>query len=150
MEQTKRYIPHTYDTEARRRRDALLVALYLEAYSMMRRKRVANPRKAAVRWVLRHGQPRYHVGYMSALRTLGLMAKGLKPCREEAAAYEMWHELRQRVDDMQRQLAVSRAKAVEYVLEHCRASRFFIKPHTADLIIRAYLKKHPFTLKSKV
>ena len=131
-----------YDTTPVKRRNKELVEMFLEAYNLMRRKKMPNAKAKAIHWVVYNGRPRYHVGYIRTHVALCVMAQGGKPCKEGTSTYAMWQELAARVSAMQHALGISRTKAIYYVLEHCRASRFFITEHTASLIIDDWLKTH--------
>lgn len=131
-----------YDTTPVKRRNQELVEMFLEAYKLMKRKKMPGAKAKALRWVVYNGRPRYHVGYIRTHIALCVMARGGKPCNEGTTTYLMWQEIAARVQAMQQALGISRAKAIDYVLEYCRASRFFITEHSAALIIDNWLKTH--------
>ena len=102
-------------------------------------------RRAAVDFTIANGHPHYHVNHERAYRCVChlLAAKdkkgaGALTCRTTAAMKlpknrlrrQMWYEITQRVDLLTKQ-GLSVEKAIDHVLEHCRASRFFISPATA-------------------
>ena len=131
-----------YDTSPVKRRNKELIEMFLEAYRLMRKKNLHNAKAKAIQWVVYNGRPRYHVGYIRTHIALCVMAQGGKPCKEGTTTFLMWQEIDARVRAMQHALGISRAKAIDFVLEYCRASRFFIKEHTAHLIINDWLKTH--------
>lgn len=122
-------------TENRRARDMEFVAMYNPTLQLMIRRGVSAPRRAAIRFVIHNGHPRYHVSYKRAYEVVRqLVGYGKMPILPSLQA-EMWHEIADRVAQLCQQSGVSIACALEFVLEHCRASRFFFTESYADSII---------------
>lgn len=106
---------------------------------------VSKARRAAVEFTIASGRPHYHVDHERAYRCVChlLSADQKKACnartfrtREEMGLpkrrlrQQMWYEIAQHVSKLRDQ-GMSVKNAIEHVLEHCRASRFFISPATA-------------------
>ena len=102
-------------------------------------------RRAAVDFTIANGHPHYHVNHERAYRCVcHLLAAedkkgaGALTYRTETAMQlaknrlrrQMWYEIAQRVRLLTKQ-GMSVENAIDHVLEHCRASRFFISPATA-------------------
>ena len=101
-------------------------------------------RRAAVEFTLANGQPHYHVNYERAYRCVSRMLSADEKQSSNARDYkaeeidlaetrlrrQMWHEITDRVRALRHQ-GMSVERAINHVLEHCRASRFFITPATA-------------------
>jgi len=119
----------------RKARDMEFVALYNPTLQLMIRRGVAAPRRAAIHFVVNNGHPRYHVSYKRAYDVVcQLLRHGKMPLHPSLQA-QMWQEIAARVSSMTREQGMSIACALEFVLLHCRASRFFISEEYADTII---------------
>ena len=106
---------------------------------------IAKARQAAVEFTIANGHPRYHVNHENAYRRVCHMLKASEKHGNGARTFDherktglaetrqrrhMWEEITQQVRELiAHGLSVDRA--VEHVLEHGRASRFFITPSTA-------------------
>ena len=109
-------------------RDMELVKLYNETLKLM-------IDRAALHFVIYNGHPRYYVSYKRAYDVVcQLLRYGKMPSATSLQA-QMWQELAERVQALCQGGKMSIACAVEFVLEHCRASRFFITEDYADTII---------------
>ena len=105
---------------------------------------LSKARRAAAEFTIANGHPHYHVNYERAYRcvTRLLSADEKKSCNardyrkdeidlvETRLRIQMWNEITNRVRTL-RQQGMSIERAINHVLEHCRASRFFITPTTA-------------------
>lgn len=124
---------------ARRARDKEFVETYNAALAKLVNTNLSNPRRAAVKWTVFNGAPHYHVSYERAYKVvchiLRHNASPVKPSLQTA----MWMEIAQRVKELMAGSTLSVAQALELVLTHCRASRFFISEHYAyaNLLPRA-------------
>ena len=101
-------------------------------------------RRAAVEFTIANGQPHYHVNYERAYRCVNHLLSAYEKKASNARDYkddeidlaetrlrrQMWNEITDRVRLLLQQ-GMSVERAVDHVLEHCRASRFFITPATA-------------------
>ena len=128
-------------------RDKEFLALYHPTLDMLVAKGMplSQARRAAVDFTIANGHPHYHVDHERAYRcvcqllnaeqkkssnarTLRDSAKMSLPKRR--LRQQMWFEIASRVATLcDRGMSVN--DAIDHVLEHCRASRFFITPATA-------------------
>lgn len=135
------YYPHpdSGKKKARQERDHEFLETYKATLAQLINAKVKNPKMEAVRWTIHNGAPHYHVSYERAYRVVcQILRNGKVPVKPSLQA-RMWHEIAQRVCSLTQQGRVSVAKALELVLLHCRASRFFISEHYAyaNLLPRA-------------
>ena len=106
---------------------------------------MAKARRVAVEFTIANGHPHYHVDMERAYRCVcHLLSAEQKKApnaltfrSSEAAALpkrrlrrQMWYEIAAHVSVL-KDKGMSVEHALEHVLEHCRASRFFISPATA-------------------
>ena len=116
-------------------RDMEFVALYNPTLQLMVRRGVKSPRRSAIHFVITNGHPRYHVSFKRAYTMVcQLLSQSNRPL-SRSLNEQMWQEIAGRVAELCRLQGVSISCAVEFVLEHCRASRFFISEQYADTII---------------
>ncbi len=109
---------HTY---CRRRRDKEFSQYYHEVLRFMKKHRVKNPARQALDYALATGSPHYDVDFDYAYRIMcAHLNRGSLPVKGEV-----------------RQAGVGVAPALEFVLEHGRASHFFISRSN----VRAHLGK---------
>ena len=102
-------------------------------------------RRAAVEFTIANGHPHYHVSHERAYRCVCRLlhaddkrGNGVHTYRtieeiglpKNRLRRQMWYEITQRVKALASQ-GMSVECAIEHVLEHCRASRFFLSPATA-------------------
>ena len=105
----------------------------------------SQARRAAVEFTIANGHPHYHVEYERAYRCVChlLNADQKRACNartyrtsdamglaKRRLRQQMYYEIAQRVSRLLTR-GMSVEKAVTHVLEHCRASRFYISPATA-------------------
>ena len=106
---------------------------------------VSKARRAAVDFTIANGHPHYHVEHERAYRCVchlmnaeskkGNGARTYRSAEEMDLAKnrlrrQMWYEITQRVMALRDQ-GLSVSQAIDHVLDHCRASRFYISPATA-------------------
>ena len=106
---------------------------------------MSKARRTAVEFTIANGHPYYHVDHERAYRCVCHLLKAedkkagnartYRTCEEMNLAkrrlrQQMWYEIAQHVSTL-RDRGMSIESAIDHVLEHCRASRFFISPVTA-------------------
>lgn len=109
----------------RRERDAEFMALFGQVLDLMISRGVPRPVDAALRFTLANGTPRYHVSFERAYSVVPRMLRGERVVKG-ATRRALWDEITHRVRQLVAGGAMSVAAAVEFVLEHCRATRFFM------------------------
>ena len=103
-------------------------------------------RKVAVRFTIANGHPHYHVNHERAYRCVCHLLSAEDKKGNGARTYrtsevieqlakgrlrlQMWYEITAHVQELTAQ-GMSVERALDHVLEQCRASRFFITPATA-------------------
>ena len=115
---------------------------------------VNKARRAAIDFTIANGHPHYHVDHERAYRCVchlmnaenkkGNGARTYRSMEEMGLAKNrlrrhMWYEITQRVMALKDQ-GLSVTQAIDHVLEHCRASRFYISPATALTKICTYTR----------
>ena len=105
----------------------------------------SKARRAAAEFTIANGRPHYHVGHERAYRCVcrllnahdkkGNGARSYRSREEMGLAkrrlrQQMWYEIASHVRELSSR-GMSIDAAIDHVLEHCRASRFFISPATA-------------------
>lgn len=105
----------------------------------------SKARRAAVEFTIANGHPRYHVDHERAYRCVCHLLRADEKKASNARDYtteaeiglaetrlrrQMWQEITDRVRCLHQQ-GLSIDRAIEHVLEHCRASRFFLTVSTA-------------------
>ena len=105
----------------------------------------AKARRAAVEFTINNGHPHYHVDMERAYRCVCHLLAAEQKKASNARTFrsvddkafpknrlrrQMWYEITARVMALKEQ-GLSVERALEHVLENCRASRFFIAPATA-------------------
>ena len=116
---------------ARQERDREFMQMYRLALERFIESQVSNAKLAAIEWTIHNSSPRYYVSYERAYRVIcQIIRQGKTPIKPSLQA-QMWEEIAERVRQLMRGRKASVAQALEFVLEHCRASRFFITPHYA-------------------
>lgn len=143
-------------------RDKEFLALYNPTLDALLEKGVAESkaRRAAVDFTIANGRPHYHVDHDRAYRVVcSLLAAEQKKAPnattlrtpDEMALpksrlrQQMWYEIAGRVSSLcDKGLSVE--CAINHVLDHCRASRFFISPATALTKICPQARRRAFRL----
>lgn len=130
-----------------RQRDQEFLALYHPTLDAMLQGGMpeSKARRAAAAFTIANGHPHYHVEHERAYRCVchllnaddkkGHGARSYRTPQEIGLAKgrlrrQMWYEFTDRVRTLMSQ-GMSVDSAIDHVLEHCRASRFFITPSTA-------------------
>lgn len=114
-------------THKRQQRDQEFLDMYRESLQLMIKNQVPHPRRAAVRYTVMHGRPHYHVSFERAYRIVcGTLLHNDYSTLRNPLTVAMWQEITAQVREAMRQFHASVAQALEFVLENCRASRFFI------------------------
>ena len=105
----------------------------------------SHARRAAVKFTIANGHPHYHVSHERAYRCVCHLLNaaekkgaGARTFRTEESIglaetqlrRRMWYEITDQVRELMKQ-GMSVERAIDHVLEHCRASRFFITSATA-------------------
>ena len=123
-------------------RDMEFVAFYNEALRLMVDRKVEAPRRQAIRFVVHNGHPRYHVSYKRAYEVVRQLLRSGKTPTNNSLQVQMWQELAGRVGTLCRDTGMSIAGALEFVLAHCRATRFYISERHADSILDRARKQY--------
>ena len=130
-----------------RQRDNEFLAIYGPTLDAMMAQGMpkSKARRAAALFTIANGQPHYHVNHERAYRCVchllhaddkrGNGARTYRTSEEMGLAKgrlrrQMWQEITQKVSALVKH-GMSVDHAIDHVLEHCRASRFFISPATA-------------------
>ena len=128
-------------------RDKEFLALYHPTLDAMLEQGMSEgqARRAAVKFTIANGHPHYHVDHERAYRCVCHLLNANDKKASNARTYrtiddtafvknrlrqQMWYEIAQHVKELRDQ-GMSTSSAIDHVLEHCRASRFFITPSTA-------------------
>ena len=130
-----------------RQRDKEFLALYHPTLDALLSQGM-NPtkaRRAAAEFTIANGHPRYHVNHERAYRVVCHLLnaddkkghgartyRSIEDCNlpKRRLRRQMWYEITQRVGALMKQ-GLSVDQAIDHVLEHCRASRFFVSSATA-------------------
>lgn len=129
------------------RRDKEFLELYLPTLDALLAQGLtpAKARRTAVEFTLANGHPHYHVEHERAYRCVCHLMNAESKKGGGARTYrvvedmdlaknrlrrQMWYEITQKVMSL-RERGMSVSQAIDHVLEHCRASRFYISPATA-------------------
>ena len=135
------------DIETEIRHRELCLALYHPTLDAMMALGMpeSEARRAAVEFTIANGHPHYHVDHERAYRCVCHLLRAEEKKGAGARTYrtsdemwltkgrlrqQMWFEFAQQVSTLH-QRGMSVEQAIDHVLEHCRASRFFISPATA-------------------
>ena len=128
-------------------RDKEFLALYHPTLDAMLEQGMneSQARRAAVKFTIANGHPHYHVDHERAYRCVCHLLSANDKKASNARTYraiddnafaknrlrrQMWYEITRQVKELRDQ-GMSINRAIDHVLEHCRASRFFITPATA-------------------
>lgn len=142
---------YTYQKPDRRmlclQRDKEFLALYHPTLDALMEQGMteSKARRAAVEFTIANGHPHYHVDHERAYRCVCHLLSARDKRGNGARSYrtredmglpkrrlrlQMWYEITDHVRALTSQ-GMSIESAIDHVLEHCRASRFFISPATA-------------------
>ncbi len=116
----------------RQRRDHEFMAMFREALMLFIDRNDKDPRKKAIEFTIHNGKPRYYVSHERAyIVVCSILKHGKNPVKPSLQA-EMWNEIAQKVRQAVDSGAPSISKAIDFVLDNCRASRFFISCNYAE------------------
>ena len=122
----------------------------------------SKARRAAAEFTIANGRPHYHVGHERAYRCVCHLLSAADKKGNGARSFrnhegmglakrrlrqQMWFEITGHVLELTRQ-GMSVDSAIDHVLEHCRASRFFITPATALTKICPTLRTRTYRLQT--
>lgn len=130
-----------------RERDKEFLELYRPTLDALLQKGIpeSKARRAAAEFTVANGHPHYHVDHERAYRCVCHLINADQKHAHNARSYrtgngaglpkrrlrqQMWYEITRQVAAL-RDRGMSIENAIDHVLEHCRASRFFISPVTA-------------------
>lgn len=130
-----------------RERDKEFLELYRPTLDALLQKGIpeSKARRAAAEFTVANGHPHYHVDHERAYRCVCHLINADQKHAHNARSYrtgngaglpkrrlrqQMWYEITSRVSALTDK-GMSISEAIDHVLEHCRASRFFISPATA-------------------
>lgn len=130
-----------------RERDKEFLELYRPTLDALLQKGMteSKARRAAAEFTVANGHPHYHVDHERAYRCVCHLINADQKHAHNARSYrtgngaglpkrrlrqQMWYEITSRVSALTDK-GMSISEAIDHVLEHCRASRFFITPVTA-------------------
>ena len=128
-------------------RDKEFLELYRPTLDALLQKGIpeSKARRAAAEFTVANGHPHYHVDHERAYRCVCHLINADQKHAHNARSYrtgngaglpkrrlrqQMWYEITCRVSALTDK-GMSISEAIDHVLEHCRASRFFITPVTA-------------------
>jgi len=137
----------TVQRELCRQRDQEFLALFQPTLDALLDKGMPlnKAKRAAAEFTIAHGRPHYHVNHERAYRCVCHLLSTQYKKASNARTYrtsqdmglpkrrlrqQMWYEITGHVAALTSQ-GMSIERAIDHVLEHCRASRFFISPATA-------------------
>jgi hypothetical protein len=136
------YLNMSESAQRRDERDRELTELYCEIYDRLRERRVKNLRLVALNIALASGNPRYHVGYERASTVVPmLLREDPRITFKSSVIREMWLDITDKVRRLVSEGKLSMSQAIDIVLEQCRASRFFLTPEHAWVIIKHQLRR---------
>ncbi len=136
------YLNMSESAQRRDERDRELTELYCEIYDRLRERRVKNLRLVALNIALASGNPRYHVGYERASTVVPmLLREDPRITFKSSVIREMWLDIADKVRRLVSEGKLSMSQAIDIVLEQCRASRFFLTPEHAWVIIKHQLRR---------
>lgn len=133
--------------ELRLERDKEFLELYRPTLDALLQKGIpeSKARRAAAEFTVANGHPHYHIDHERAYRCVCHLINADQKHAHNARSYrtgydaglpkrrlrqQMWYEITSRVSALTDK-GMSISEAIDHVLEHCRASRFFITPVTA-------------------
>ena len=144
MNDMKSLIEHR---ELCQQRDKEFLALYSPTLDALLEQGLpmSEARRAAARFTIANGHPHYHVSHARAYRCVCHLLNEQEKKGNDARTYrtsdtmelasnrlrrQMWYEITDHVRTLTK-CGMSVESAIDHVLEHCRASRFFVSPATA-------------------
>lgn len=121
---------------ARIMRDNEFMAAYRKVLDLMLERGVPDARRAAIDFTVMNTQPHYHVSYDRAYIVVTKILNDHQNPVQPSLQAQMWEEIAGKVQNLLACNKLSISRALQFVLEHCRASRFFITPQYAYYHIR--------------
>mgnify|MGYP003308829092 CR=1 FL=1 len=118
-------------------RDNEFMKHYREVLDLMMEQGVPDARKAAIDFTVLNSRPHYHVSFDRAYVVVSKILNSSYHPAKPTLQTLMWNEIADKVSQLIATKRLSIARALQFVLEHCRASRFFISPQYA------YFHLHP-------
>lgn len=113
-------------------RDKEFMSIYNDAVDFMLKNHVTDPFNSALHWAIEHGQPHYNLSYTRAYRVVCQMLTEGNVAFTSPLRKMMWEEISEKVRAlMALRPSMSIAHALDFVLSHSRASRFFFTPRQA-------------------
>ncbi len=113
-------------------RDKEFLSIYNDALDFMVKNRVPDPHNSALSWAIAHGQPHYNLSFQRAYRVVCQMLTGEHTTFRSELRQQMWREVSEKVGALTSlHPGMSIAKALDFVLLHSRASRFFFTERQA-------------------
>ncbi len=136
------YLNKSESAQRRDERDRQLTELYCDIYDNLRKRQVKNLRQVALSTAINTGTPRYHVGFDRAYLVVPKLLMGEDTIHFKSnVTREMWLDITKKVKCLIEQDKMSIAKALDIVLDQCRASRFFLTQEHAWVIIKRELSR---------
>ncbi|MGM9869319.1 MAG: hypothetical protein ACI30R_06805 [Sodaliphilus sp.] len=133
------------------KRNQEMLSIYNEALHFMIKNRVPNPHKSALHWTLHYGTPSYCVSYKRAYAVMCQLFAGHSIGLASPMRKQMWHEIYHKVDALLKlHPSMSIAQALDFVLSHSRASRFFVTEQQARRSISNCRKRRSRNLQSLI
>ncbi len=113
-------------------RDKEFLSIYNEALDFMIKNRVPEPHSSALNWTIANGQPHYNLSFHRAYRVVCQILSGEHTAFRSELRESMWNEICEKVATLTSlHPGMSIAKALDFVLLHSRASRFFFTTRQA-------------------
>ncbi len=126
----------------RQLRDEEFLTLYHEAHNFLIEQGVKDARRQAIKFTIYHGHPRYNVSFDRAYPVICALIAQDKWLVAGALRREMWLDIASHVKAIINQQDISIAKALDFVLLNCRASRFYISEAYAWRNVYRAAKEH--------
>ncbi|MBQ4005718.1 MAG: hypothetical protein II609_03010 [Muribaculaceae bacterium] len=113
---------------ARQERDKEFLDMFGDVLRLMLDRKMPHPLKSAVLFTLHNGTPHYHVSFDRAYIVTNIVLRTGEPPVKNPVQRALWLEIAQRVQQLVAMSGggLSVAKALEYVLLNCRATRFYM------------------------
>ncbi len=130
------------ENKSRQERDKEFMEIYRSVFKEYLAANVPDARLRAINFALQNGRPRYHVGLDRAMRVVPLLLKGCQsPLKAQSMQDRMWREIAAKVGALRAGDELGIKQAIEFVLTHCRASRFFISVGYARQLVSPRRRK---------
>ncbi len=113
------------------RRDSEFLDFYNKVLGFMIENKSPRPGRHAAEWALMNGSPRYHVSYDRCMRVVQQLLRQPAMPMASSTVQGMYCEIAQRVRELMQCTGCSVSSALSFVLENCRASRYWLKPSYA-------------------